>query len=131
MEGVTPITPSVIRVADKVENASQRSMLAGALATNRIHDLSIAEAARQKRKEASGKIVQKYGEIYGHQARKDIAADEDDEKEVINMREQRLMKPWKVKYKAVVKKFKQDYIEVKLKHTGYNLWSLDEPVWPY
>jgi len=121
MEGVTPITPSVIRVADKVENASQRSMLAGALATNRIHDLSIAEAARQKRKKASGKIVQKYGEIYGHQARKDIAADEDDEKEVINMREQRLMKPWKVKYKAIMKKFKQDYIEVKLKHIGYNL----------
>ena len=34
MEGVTPITPSVIRVADKVKNASQRSMLAGALTTN-------------------------------------------------------------------------------------------------
>ena len=93
MEGVTPVTPSVIRVANKVEKASQRSMLAGALATNRIHDLSIAEAARQKRKEASGKIVQKYGEIYGHQARKDIAADKDNEKEVINIREQQLIKP--------------------------------------
>jgi hypothetical protein len=43
-------------------------MLAGALATNRIYDLLIAEAARKERKEASGKVVQKYGEIYGHQA---------------------------------------------------------------
>jgi hypothetical protein len=43
-------------------------MLAGALATNRIHDLSIAEAARKEQKEASGKVVQKYGEIYSHQA---------------------------------------------------------------
>ena len=41
------------------------------------------------------------------------------------------VKPWKVKYKAIVKKFKQDYIEVKLKHIGYDLWSLNEPVWPY
>ena len=47
------------------------------------------------------------------------------------MREQQLIKLWKVKYKAIVKKFKQDYIEVKLKHIGYDLWSLDEPVWPY
>jgi hypothetical protein len=43
-------------------------MLAGALATNRVHDLSIAKAACKERKEASSKVVQKYGEIYKHQA---------------------------------------------------------------
>jgi len=32
-------------------------MLARALATNRVHDLSIAEAARKERKEASSKVV--------------------------------------------------------------------------
>jgi hypothetical protein len=32
-------------------------MLAGALSTNRVHDLSIAKAARKERKEANGKIV--------------------------------------------------------------------------
>jgi hypothetical protein len=58
-------------------------MLAEALATNRIHDLSIAEAACKERKEASGKVVQKYGEIYSHQAQRDIFLDEEDEKEVI------------------------------------------------
>ena len=72
IEGDIPITPSVLRVQDKVSQASERSMLAGALATNRVHDLTIAEAAQKERKEASGKVVQKYGEIYGHQARRDI-----------------------------------------------------------
>ena len=52
-----PITPSVLRVQDKVAQASERSMLARALATNRVHDLSIAEAARKERKEASSKVV--------------------------------------------------------------------------
>ena len=61
-------------------------MLAGALATNRVHDLTIAEAARKERKEASGKVVQKYGEIYRHQARRDIFLDDEEEKEVVNMR---------------------------------------------
>jgi hypothetical protein len=60
-------------------------MLARALSTNRVHNLSITEAARKERKEASSKIVQKYGEIYGHQARREIALDEEDEKEVVNM----------------------------------------------
>jgi hypothetical protein len=87
---------------DKVAQAAERSILAGALATNRIHDLSIAEAARKERKEASGKVVQKYGEIYGYQARRDIFLDEEDEKEVINMRNSRLSKPWRKKYKEVV-----------------------------
>ena len=51
------ITPSVLQVQDKVAQASERSMLVGALATNKVHDLSIAEAARKERKEASGKVV--------------------------------------------------------------------------
>jgi hypothetical protein len=52
-----PITPSVLQVQDKVAQALERSMLARALATNRVHDLSIAKAARKERKEASGKVV--------------------------------------------------------------------------
>jgi hypothetical protein len=49
-----------------VAQALEQLMLARALATNRIHDLSIAEAARKERKEASSKVVQKYGEIYSY-----------------------------------------------------------------
>jgi hypothetical protein len=83
----------VLRVQDKVAQATKRLMLARALATNKIHDLSIAEAARKERKEASSKVVQKYGRIYGHQARRDIFLDEKDEKEVVNMRNSQLSRP--------------------------------------
>jgi hypothetical protein len=65
MQG-TPITPSMVRVQDKIEKASETSMLTGALSTNLLRDLTIAEDARKSRKDTSGKIVQKYGEIYGN-----------------------------------------------------------------
>jgi hypothetical protein len=67
--------------------------------TNRVHDLSIAKAARKERKEASSKVVQKCGEIYSHQAQREIALDKEDEKEVVNMHNSRLSKPWKKKYR--------------------------------
>ena len=44
-------------------------MLSGALAMHRLLDLANAETARKKRKEESGKVVQKYGEIRVYQAR--------------------------------------------------------------
>jgi hypothetical protein len=81
-----PITPSVLQVQDKVAQALERSMLAGAFATNRVYDLSIAEAARKERKEASSKVVQKYREIYRHQAQREIFLNKEDKKEVVNMR---------------------------------------------
>jgi hypothetical protein len=59
----TPITPSVLRVQDKVEAASKRSILSGALARQRVLDLGLAEKERQARKIDASKIVQKYGEI--------------------------------------------------------------------
>jgi len=87
-------------------------MLSGALAKHKIHNLSIAKAARLKRKDTSSKIVQKYKEIYRHQAKKDIKANDDNEKEVVNMQEQRLRKPWRAKYAKMMKTFKQDYLDV-------------------
>lgn len=39
------------------------------VSTQRLQDLSSAKSSRKKRKEASGKVVQKYREIYRHQAR--------------------------------------------------------------
>ena len=81
------VTLLVIRVQDKVEQASQRSILARALATNRVLDLSIVEKARQARKDSRGnKIVQKFGEIYGREARKQIEEDDTDKLKVVNMR---------------------------------------------
>ena len=45
-----PLTPSVVRVAEKVEKASETSMLRGALSTHQLLDLGDAEVARKRRK---------------------------------------------------------------------------------
>jgi hypothetical protein len=103
-----PITPTILHIQDKIKRASQRSMLSGVLAKQKVHDLGVAEMARQKRKESGGKVVQKYGEIYENQARRDIEADEEDENKVVNMWNQ-----WT------------------LRETRANLWSTEPEVWPY
>ena len=46
-----------------------------------------AAEKRQAHKTAKGTIVQKYGEIYGNVARRQMKDDDDDVKEVVNMRE--------------------------------------------
>jgi hypothetical protein len=117
IDGDIPITLSVLRVQDKVAQAAKQLILAGALTTNRIHDLSIAEAVCKERKEASSKVVQKYSEIYGHQARRDIALNEEDEKEVVNMHNSRLSKPWKKKYSKVMKELMAGLTDRHLKST--------------
>jgi len=90
----TPITPSVKRVQEKVEGAAERSILSGALAKQRVYDLSLAAQEREKRdNKDNGKIVQKYGEIYVYQGRADIIADDKDEAKVVNIRNARLAKP--------------------------------------
>jgi hypothetical protein len=122
MQG-TPITPSVVRVQDKIKKASETSMLTGALSTHWLRDLTIAEDVCKSWKDASGKVVQKYGEIYGNQACLQIQADIEDERQVVNIREKRLQKPWQEKYKKIVKKFVQEYKQVRLKDIGLELWS--------
>jgi hypothetical protein len=92
IEQGAPLTPSVVRVAEKVEKASETSILRGALSTHRLLNLSDAEVARKRRKEESGKVVQKYGEIRVYHARKQIEAEEEEENRVVNMRLKRLEK---------------------------------------
>jgi hypothetical protein len=117
-----PITPSVKHMQEKVENAAERSILSGALAKQRVHDLSLAEQEREKRNNKNNnKIVQKYGEIYVYQGREDITADDKDELKVVNMRNARLAKPWREKYKKLMKNFQKEYwhhLEWKQKFIG-------------
>ena len=56
----------MIRVSEKVEKATESSMLSGALSKHRLQDIANAEATRKKLKEGSNKVVQKYGEIQVH-----------------------------------------------------------------
>jgi hypothetical protein len=108
--------------------ASQRSILSGALAKQRVYDLSLAESIRQKRKEGGGKVIQKYGEIYTYQVRRDIEADKEDEQRVVNMRNQRLSKPWRAKYGRIMSSICGDWSKVSLRVTGANLWDMEPEV---
>ena len=85
------ITPTVLRVQDKVVKASDRMVTAGQLSTEYLRVTQAREKARKERNN-DGRVVQKYGEIYGSAARRQIAEDEEEEREVINMREQRFKK---------------------------------------
>ena len=108
-------------------------MLSGALAKQRVQDLSLAEQERAKRRENSGRIVQKYGEIYVYQGRKDIEEDDKDEAKVVNMRNARASKPWKARYKKLLADWSisDDAMDAqaRLKKKGLNLWSYDTEVW--
>jgi hypothetical protein len=112
IEDQIPLTPSVIRVPNKVEKASETSILKGGLSTHRLYDLANAEAARKKRKEESGKVVQKYGEIYTYQAQRDIQLEEEEEKRVVNMREKRLNKPWRTNFEKVIRQINKKGIRI-------------------
>lgn len=54
VDNQVPLTPSVLRVADQVEKASEASMPNGALSTHRLHDIAEAEQARKEK--GSGKV---------------------------------------------------------------------------
>ena len=68
-----------------------------------------ASDARTKRKEARNTVVQKYGEIYGGVARRQIREDEEDKRRVVNMREKKLQAPWKKKWREFSKSYTHIY----------------------
>jgi hypothetical protein len=60
------ITPTVIRVQEKVSKSADQMILSGQLAKEHLMATKTKEKARKERNEAPNKIVQKYGEIYGY-----------------------------------------------------------------
>ena len=91
------ITPTVIRVQEKVSKSADRMVLIGQLSTEHLRATQSREKARKERNDAPNRVIQKYGEIYGHQARRQIA---EAEEEVINMREKRIKARKEKKAKA-------------------------------
>ncbi|PMD63212.1 uncharacterized protein K444DRAFT_523553, partial [Hyaloscypha bicolor E] len=71
-----------------------------------------AEKERLTRKEGASKIIQKYGKITIEQGRKDIKADNKNKARVVNMRHARLSKPWRNKYKKIMRRFEANYWDV-------------------
>ena len=117
-----PLTPIAIRVMEKVEKGTDQLVISGRLAQELLKANNAYAEQRKQRKDGSNKVVQKYGEIYGSQARRQIAEDEEDEKRVVNMREKRLQDPWKKRYKSIMTKFPSLYINLrnsgKFGHSG-------------
>lgn len=66
--------------------------MAGQLSTEYLVAIRVKEQARVSRNQGQGKIVQKYGEIYSNIARRQIAEDEEEERVVVNIWEERLRK---------------------------------------
>ena len=60
------ITLTTIRVQEKVVKASDFMVSAGALSTEYLHVTQARERARKERNDSPNRVVQKYGEIYGH-----------------------------------------------------------------
>ena len=98
---------------EKVEKGTDQLVISGRLAQELLKANNAYAKQRKQRKDGSNKVVQKYGEIYGSQARRQIAEDEEDEKRVVNMCEKRLQDPWKKRYKAIMTKFPSLYINLR------------------
>ena len=84
---VKSITPTVIRVQEKVEKVADRIILAGQLSTELLAATKAKEKERKERNEAPNKVVQKYREIYGNITRRQIAEDKEKKRRVVNIRE--------------------------------------------
>jgi hypothetical protein len=80
-------------------------ILVGQLAKEHLAATKAREKAWKERNKAPNKVVQKYGEIYGHQTRKQIVEDEEDKRRVVNIWEKRLTDLWRKKYKEIIKTF--------------------------
>jgi hypothetical protein len=61
-------------------------MLSRALSTHRLSDLNQASKQRQQKAD-SNRVVQKYREIYGYKARRDIDEQDEEDSRVVNIRE--------------------------------------------
>ena len=85
------------------EKGTQKLIFSGQLSTELLAANAAAGEARKKRKYAKGTVVQKYGEIYGSEARRQMRADDDDEAKVVNMRLKREQKPWREKWRQFSK----------------------------
>ena len=74
-------------------------ILTGQLSTELLTVNNAKQKEREERNNQPNKVVQKYREIYGYQARRQIAADELAEDMVVNLHERRLRRPYLEYYK--------------------------------
>ena len=76
-----------------VDKSVVRDLLAGQLAKEHLHNVLAKETKRKRKNNTPNKIIQKYREIKGSIARRQMKADDDDAAKVVNMREKREQAP--------------------------------------
>jgi hypothetical protein len=78
------ITPTAIWVLKKVKKAADQIILKGQLSTELLAANNAKEKERKARNDTPNKVVQKYREIYGYVARRQIEEDEREEERVMS-----------------------------------------------
>ena len=103
--GPFPLTPTFKRVKSKVDKYTEREMHSGQLAKAHLTSVLAYQVSVKDKNDGPGTIVQKYGEIYGHQARRLIEWDDLEKDRVTNLIEERKKK---AKAKAEEQERKRD-----------------------
>ena len=93
----------MLRVQDKITKAADKIILTGQLSTELLSVNNARQKEREERNNAPNKVVQKYGEIYGHIARRQIIADEMVEDRIVNIHKNRLRKPFLQRWQGFIK----------------------------
>ena len=90
--GPFPLTPSFKRVKAKVDKFTEKRLYTRELAQQHLKSVLAHQAIVKDKNDQPGTIVQKYSEIYGHQARRLIDWDDAKKDKVINMIKERQKK---------------------------------------
>jgi hypothetical protein len=90
--GPFPLTPSFRHVKAKVDKFTENQLHTGELAQQHLKSVLAHQAVIKQRNNQPGTIIQKYGEIYGHQARRLIDWDDSEKNKVVNLIEERQKK---------------------------------------
>ena len=98
-----PLSPTVVRIIDQAEKYTKHKLLQGQLSTELLHANNTKKKEREELTAQSSKVVQKFGEIYGHQARRQIQFLEWHEQRPVSMIEKYERAPYLKAYKKFIK----------------------------
>lgn len=102
---LTDLVKSLVKAMEDQKRTHQNQIKA----LTEMHENQIETLTR---KDDSDKVVQKHGEIRVYHARMQIQGEEEDEKEVVNMRLKGKEKVWRKNYLKVLKQLKESFSEI-------------------
>ena len=88
-KGPWPLTPTVKRVKLKVDKYVEAHLHSGQLAKEHLEAVLANQSTIRERNGKPGTVIQKYGEIYGNVARRQIKWDDEQRHKVVNLESKR------------------------------------------